>query len=904
MEKNARSIRGANKIIIFALIIFALFSWADFVFAFEVSYPTVFGHSVNETSSIGDYLCYFFGIILNLAFAISTIIIAWGGINYLIDYGRGKFTSEAKDWIKAGITGLLLTIMSSLIAVTISPAMTSCNFGILSAINSISSNGTSSSTGLPISIYQEIPIGTLTENLLTKTMDSCFGFDPQGNPIDEKPTYLNHDRADCLSMLYDGAENKLKMISALSGRISSMMSQCSCADKCDASCGGEGGCNQPSEDECKNNPSYACSGSCVGGGCSAKAGSADCCPEGIKDKIEHGPVEITLENPTGTEECRNKTVTFMGLDEFRCPNPISGEHYSCDDIKSFVQNGNSINKSNWNKLNLLQQLMYFEIKMDEIKKSMQGDEILLKNAVNLLQSKQCYLSNSYVDLVKTYQQTDNQQKIILKKPFLGLNNQPVDISKYCAGFNYGNSACLKKCNDACSDSSPQAIQLYGACFCQPNDTACFAKQEQCIEKAYNDRPCANGPDPSQNFGNCISSCQNDCKTGCEVQDPSKCSSQYNACIKQCDKDSQCVLENESHYLFGAENFAHCGQSVSDGGNAGYCINNAYICKNGSDNYSTENCTPAEDCSQYGFCSGLMSKAECESSNCLWHQTGSGGLCGINPNCKKAVCNPEKFQNGTTISSKCPDFPGGCHSGTQCNQYSYNDDPLTFYCQNDWISDPGREDHNVSSPIGKTRKCDLKEAVPVGQTVDNALAWAEGIISGNDGIKEVINLMKLIGKAKDDSIIKDYCKCNALNENRVPTCLTGCQYDKSACTCTFVQCQGSSCGQIMTYLQKLGILGRGIHMPSAEKYAGDVLTELSFSRKQTNWCSVVANNYPDQKRLLSCTRVQHEQIPPINGGKVIYNDQTFSNSCYGVELGKAVNASLTDDWYCCEQETKN
>jgi len=68
--------------------------------------------SVNETSTLPDYAKYFFNLGIMLAGFLAAVITAYGGIYYLVSFGRGKFTDEGKDWIKAGLTGLILTLFS------------------------------------------------------------------------------------------------------------------------------------------------------------------------------------------------------------------------------------------------------------------------------------------------------------------------------------------------------------------------------------------------------------------------------------------------------------------------------------------------------------------------------------------------------------------------------------------------------------------------------------------------------------------------------------------------------------------------------------------------------------------------------------------------------------------------
>jgi SH3-like domain-containing protein len=261
---------------------------AGFVLALEIDYSNVPGFSsINDTSTSGEIVCAVFGFAQNLAILIATISIIFGGVYYLISYGRGKFTSEAKDWIKAGISGLLLVVCAILIIQTINPAITSCKTGILSAINfNFLNNTPGAAPGVEVITYKEIPIGVLTENLLTRKIN-CYGFDQEGNPvngdkIDGKlsPTYMNHDRADCLTQLADGAQKKSQVIASLSDKIIELMNKCNCQKEgsCDPTCGGQCG----KETKC---PGGACIGPCVGGSCEQSANTTDCCPKdsGVAD---------------------------------------------------------------------------------------------------------------------------------------------------------------------------------------------------------------------------------------------------------------------------------------------------------------------------------------------------------------------------------------------------------------------------------------------------------------------------------------------------------------------------------------------------------------------------------------------------------------------------------------------
>ncbi len=1019
-----------KKIVIYLGIFLVLFLFCpsnhNFVSALEVNYPAIFGHSLNDTSSISDYVCYIFGLGINLAIFLVVIVIAFGGIYYLVSYGRGKFTSEAKDWIKAGLLGLLVVVCSYLIAYTINPDITSCNMGILSLVKLISPNPGSSTSNAEVTSYKEIPIGTLTETLLTRTTD-CYGFDQDGDPIngdvptqdsptkDQKcpegqiynsdtgecdkyaPTYMDHDRADCLTQLTDGAQKKSQAIAALSDKITELMDTCSCrvkdADgnntgesKCDPVCDPITGCQV--QGGC--GPGGSCAGSCVGGACLQPPDTTDCCPDGVKDQIEHGPisvaVDLSAESKNGAN-CETEAIDYNGLDEFRCPNPDPKGYQSCDgsDIVNYVEEKGEINnetvtiidQSKWEKFDLWQQLKYFQQKINDwpSDSKIQQDITVLDQARSTLAG--CYLAIPYVDFLKTSEITGQQSRIILKDEpsfFDPATNNPIDASKYCQGFNYDNSSCSKKCDDMCPDSSSAAIDLYKACANLKD-----ADQETCLEKAYGERPCpynsswdtnstnGNGNNTQETFNDCMSTCQNDCSSDCSKK-YSECSDEYDFCTSQCDYNGQCTLDNADSCLFGAKNFVNCTNQITDQGNTSFCINNAYLCKNGSDEYAGyPDCvnTSAAGCSIDDYSASSLYIDQSNNQNCQkcdapYSPAEKGSTCysskSPDSSCQ-AIC-PETSKCPT--SSKCPNcscdyinqplkfsIPDekdsvesgdiGSYStrsvnisayqmvGPQCNEYSYNDDPLTFYCEDSWWNDPNREGLS-QTPLGDERITPQGGEIPVGQTVDDSEKWANSLIKSADGInkdvQKVLDEMTVIGNAKNTDPIKDYCGCSAKFDTAKPICQTSCQYstwidcDDAGdcwwdCNCSFVPCQGSPCGQIVDYLSALWNYIRQFKLDFIDFYTNmikeprsDIIKELTYSRQSTNNCSLINTSYSANARLLSCTRVEDEIIAPVNTSKINFDGQTIDAYCYGKNLGDIVGQSLTDNWFCSQEFSKN
>src|SRR4030065_515422 len=95
-----------------------------------------------------------------------------------------------------------------LIAYTINPALVIFDLKGLAPLTFLANFFETPSPPLPVDIYNEIQIGILAENVVSRQMD-CYDFDSNGNPIPGKqiktddgrnligPTYLERDRADC-----------------------------------------------------------------------------------------------------------------------------------------------------------------------------------------------------------------------------------------------------------------------------------------------------------------------------------------------------------------------------------------------------------------------------------------------------------------------------------------------------------------------------------------------------------------------------------------------------------------------------------------------------------------------------------------------------------------------------------
>jgi hypothetical protein len=367
-----------------------------------------------------------------------------------------------------------------------------------------------------------------------------------------------------------------------------------------------------------------------------------------------------------------------------------------------------------------------------------------------------------------------------------------------------------------------------------------------------------------------------------------CSNEYKFCEAQkLEKNSACILnpDNAGKCLFGADQFKNCAGQITDQGNSNYCINRAFLCKNGSDEYAGyPDCVDPSASGAINCPSKTNANSCINTAGCIWnglkcYQNYSATYLIKNPTaqkCPNPYDSPEDTSPCITMfpetskcpgASKCPDCPcdtisqnykyttpqksyaglasycildprcpqnencsGGicvgtasdsntdgaqcsddtdCYSsevcsfgycvaksnagygtyaqnerdvqdtqmvGPQCNEYSYNDDPLTFYCQDEWWNNPNKEGNNPI-PIGKERISPSSGEVPVGQTVDDAKNWAAVLIGNIDkmeeGIQPLLDQMLKIGKTQETNPVQNYCKCNAQLETSESICKPDC-----------------------------------------------------------------------------------------------------------------------------------
>ncbi|MBZ9572741.1 hypothetical protein KJA17_00910, partial [Patescibacteria group bacterium] len=189
------------------------------------------------------YFKYFFNLSLIVVTIICIAVSIYGGVLYLISGGSPVTMAEAKGWIFSGILGLVILFTSYLILVTINPQL------VIFKIPGITppQEGpppTISPPTIEKTIYQEIPIGTLVENILAKNID-CYDYSTStGDMIDTDPSTTStidkikdHDRLDCLKKLAEAVRTKSEELKKLAEELKALIDRCSCSPpNCVCSC--------------------------------------------------------------------------------------------------------------------------------------------------------------------------------------------------------------------------------------------------------------------------------------------------------------------------------------------------------------------------------------------------------------------------------------------------------------------------------------------------------------------------------------------------------------------------------------------------------------------------------------------------------------------------------------------
>ena len=110
--------KNQKKILLLVFFVLSFSVFACQAFALEVNPPELFGLNIGS-GTLPEYVRYIFGIGIIIAVILALIVFAYGTIYFFLDYARGKILNEGKEWMKAGVIGLLLSAGAYLILYTI-----------------------------------------------------------------------------------------------------------------------------------------------------------------------------------------------------------------------------------------------------------------------------------------------------------------------------------------------------------------------------------------------------------------------------------------------------------------------------------------------------------------------------------------------------------------------------------------------------------------------------------------------------------------------------------------------------------------------------------------------------------------------------------------------------------------
>lgn len=631
-----------------------------------------------------------------------------------------------------------------------------------------------------------------------------------------------------------------------------------------------------------------------------------------------------------------------------------------------------VKKSPWGKLNLGEQIMYLNEKLKEATESLKDGQKKLTDAENKL--LECPFARSYIDLKQIASTKDNTQEVIM------VTKGATDIKNYCAGFSYGNSECYTSCSEICPITKT-TLSCYKTCEdniagCNPSTSNCENIKSQCLLTCRNDQTCEYSQELGT-FKNCMERCGRSCQDVC-AKKYMPCSEEFNACKDMCGNDSSCVLTYLGQCIFSSLSLKECSENQADRTEeeTKKCIENANLCKNGSDLfagypeclkppadtagkysssyiYQNQNLQICPDANARGVSiSALHPDTPCKE---LYPKTQS---CPASSNCPKCPCgsidktltfsleNPVDTSESMACGADPRPLPQiTCDpvekpikeykiTGPACSEPAYNDDPLTFYCRQDFWNEKEAE---RTEPLGRPLICPTSMAgkyqiIPVGKTVDDAIKWADAFKKIADELMQ--NSQTLTDLLKKASTEKEHCKCNSKYASGNPVCKACCEYvpkkdrnedgdfsepeDWAYCgfgdTRSYKPCSGNSCQQMIDWLNEIINLHSKIKSKIidltvfiAADQRSDVLKELTFSRNQTNNCSAVQDTSGPVARMIGCTKALDDIMSPIvdSTSSVIVNDKYINSYCYGRQAGKNLGASaqLSDNWFCCTPVVK-
>ncbi len=503
------------------------------------------------------------------------------------------------------------------------------------------------------------------------------------------------------------------------------------------------------------------------------------------------------------------------------------------------------------------------------------------------------------------------------------------------GFNYANSQCYHTCQNICPGINTDSLNALRVCPINSQHLASGDLTQgeiNCLKNAFHKCPSNTA---FGIFDNCLTDCKNQCSQICE-QKYRSCSEESEKCKEKCNDDSACLLNNEEKCYISFPALKRCADAFGNFDDFKKCAETAFQCK-----YCSSQHAGYPDClktieEDYSF-SFLFENPDLKCPECYDETATEANSC--------VKLFPEAYK--CPPCSLCPECP--CEniiepgvsyiyglSSAECGEFAYNDDPLTFYCRTDWWNEI---EEKAKTPIGNEKICPKQNEIPVGQTVDEAEAWAKELLKQiDDFVGKTENMIEYIKEIGEE---ENYCKCNSICQPGELTCKIECEYKTTeveyqdpetgemvhyyVCYCLRHSCDGNPCQKIINMLRGKAANDK---CPKGTEYKGvawhynqirrvfekfDIIREgrseglkkLVYSRKKIDECSATAKLFEKEIKLLNCKRVEDQIMAPIIYGEVIIREESLERHCYGKRAGEVLKIAepLLDNWFCCERRLK-
>ena len=513
----------------------------------------------------------------------------------------------------------------------------------------------------------------------------------------------------------------------------------------------------------------------------------DVCPPKIRQKMESFWREhFEPDDPSVLQDFLTKE-----RDYFKCISDCLEEKKSPEQC---VQQCDSLNPSeDYKNLKIRNQFEYLKTKIIETQEGLRTDQETLVTVKNRIE--QDYLVEPYIEFVKISEETKKLYEAEIMINRFTAQGEEILPNRYCKGYNYLNyTSCYgdnylpttltaglseeerdeklrelheKLCFGACTGycrtqatSAMDSLDIGDFYDCLNTNTPCGCYCESLPEdrKAECQSACPQAIQECNNqFNWCEPRCEtekNDCRTKCEnwVQDGKnqcqtlladnnegieRCKQVFEErledCYQDCDTEKEvCVDHCYTAYILPCySKYYDSGCNFATDQYAGYeeCLKDCYYKspEECNQNYSSYYSFKNRDKLKCPYCSAV----QVWKLGVYWYDSPGTD---IYPRAQK--CLP---------CSACSECPCLTSSG-ECNEYAYNDDPLTFY------SKIGGAEERYAGPLSDAEMyCDEKEEIPVGRLADGTIVFADEAITELEDKTKIADIeFKIIDSLKPDN----------------------------------------------------------------------------------------------------------------------------------------------------------